>query len=246
MFNLNLRPGHTTAADVTLAEAGVLGFQVQLFAGHTDAANVILRSGIFYAVADAPAEEPSEDISGTSENSQSIATSSADGLITVSGSSAVSQSANTSQSSGIITVTGTGDGTQNGSTSSSIGTITVSGTSSQSQSKATSQASGETEISGVSGTSDGVQSIHTSYSEGHVQNGIIETGSPGGWVWSKHRWPDVSGVASSRTNRNRSSASGSISIASKSNSIAASSKSEAAGFIVDDIADISLLLSLAE
>ena len=57
MFNLNLRPGHPTAADVTLAEAGVLGFQVQLFAGHTDAADVILRAGIFYAVADAPAAD---------------------------------------------------------------------------------------------------------------------------------------------------------------------------------------------
>lgn len=57
MFNLILRPGHTTAADVTLAAAGVLGFQVQLFPGHTMAADVVLRGSPFYqAVVDLVAE----------------------------------------------------------------------------------------------------------------------------------------------------------------------------------------------
>ena len=57
---------------------------------------------------------------------------------------------------------------------------------------------------------------------------------------------DNTGVASSRMNRNRSSASGLISIASKSNSIAKSSSSDASGFIVDDMADLLVVLSLME
>ena len=164
----------------------------------------------------------------------------------ITGTSSNSQSANTSQSNGTITVSGSSDLTQPIQTSSASGAIANVGTSSNSQTANQSQASGTIGISGISGSSECIQSIHVSYSEGHVQNGTIETGSPGAWMGAKHRWPDVSGVASSRMSRNRSSASGLISIASKSNSIAKSASSSANGFIVDDMADILLLLSVAE
>jgi hypothetical protein len=185
-------------------------------------------------------------ITGTSAQSQSIATSSANGLITVSGSSPVSQSANSSQSTGTITVSGSSALTQSPQTSDASGSISVTGASSQSQSPNQSDASGAIEIPGISGTSECVQSIHISYSEGHVQNGVIENGSPGAWTNIHHRWPDVSGVASSRMSRQRSSASGLISIASKSNSSAKSASSSANGLIVDDVADLLVVLSLME
>jgi hypothetical protein len=164
----------------------------------------------------------------------------------ITGTSSNSQSANTSQSNGTITVSGSSYLTQSIQTSSASGAIANVGTSSNSQTANQSQSSGTIEISGIDGTSDCVQSIHISYSEGHVQNGVIENGSPGAWMGANHRWPDASGVASSRMSRNRSSASGLISIASKSNSIANHSASLASGFIVDDMADILLLLSVAE
>ena len=152
----------------------------------------------------------SGSVTGTSSNSQSKATSFSSGLLTVTGTGAGTQIKSTSSATGSIANVGTSSNSKTVSTSSASGLLTVTGTSSQSQTKSTSQAFGDTEVSGVSGTSDCIQSIHISYSEGHVQNGIIETGSPGGWVGSKHRWPDVSGVATSRVNRNRSSASGLI------------------------------------
>jgi len=164
----------------------------------------------------------------------------------ITGTSAQSQSIATSSATGAIANVGTSSNPQTDSTSSASGLLTVTGTSAQSQSANQSQASGTIGISGISGSSECIQSIHVSYSEGHVQNGTIETGSPGAWRGAKHRWPDISGVASSRMNRNRSSASGLISIASKSNSIAKSSSSDASGFIVDDMADLLVVLSLME